>query len=67
MYLWILIHPIPSHPIAHAIPYWPRATISKGFKQSLKSRALLCLSQYEGLDESIAFFREECCVNDKRD
>ncbi len=65
MYLWILIHPIPSHPPRHSA-LTPSYHIAE-FKQSLKSRALLCLSQYEGLDESIAFFREECCVNDKRD
>ncbi|WP_270804542.1 hypothetical protein [Aeromonas sp. QDB66] len=32
-----------------------------------EGRTLLCVSQYEVLEEIIAFFREECCVNDKRE
>lgn len=36
-------------------------------KQNRESRTLLCVSQYEVLEEIIAFFREECCVNDKRE
>lgn len=49
-----------SHPMA--------ALVSVGLvKQNRESRTLLCVSQYEVLEEIIAFFREECCVNDKRD
>ena len=34
--------------------------------QNRESRTLLCVSQYDVLEQVIAFFREECCVHDKR-
>ena len=46
----------PSHHIA--------ALVSVGLvKQNRESRTLLCVSQYAVLEEIIAFFRDECCIN----
>ena len=51
---------IPASTLSHHIA----ALVSVGLvKQNRESRTLLCVSQYEVLEEIIAFFREECCVN----
>ena len=51
---------IPASTLSHYIA----ALVSVGLaKQNRESRTLLCVSQYEVLEEIIAFFREECCVN----
>lgn len=51
---------IPVSTLSHHIA----ALVSVGLvKQNRESRTLLCVSQYAVLEEIIAFFREECCVN----
>lgn len=51
---------IPVSTLSHHIA----ALVSVGrVKQNRESRTLLCISQYEVLEEIIAFFRDECCVN----
>ncbi|WP_353737063.1 helix-turn-helix domain-containing protein [Aeromonas sp.] len=51
---------IPASTLSHHIA----ALVSVGLvKQNRESRTLLCVSQYEVLEEIIAFFRDECCVN----
>ena len=53
---------IPASTLSHHIA----ALVSVGLvKQNRESRTLLCVSQYEVLEEIIAFFREECCVNSR--
>ena len=52
--------PFPASTLSHHIA----ALVSVGLvKQNRESRTLLCVSQYEVLEEIIAFFREKCCVN----
>ena len=51
---------IPGSTLSHHIA----ALVSVGLvKQNRESRTLLCVSQYAVLEEIIAFFQEECCVN----
>ncbi|MGY3942633.1 ArsR/SmtB family transcription factor [Aeromonas tecta] len=51
---------IPASTLSHHIS----ALVSVGLvKQNRESRTLMCVSQFEVLEEVIAFFREECCVN----
>jgi DNA-binding IclR family transcriptional regulator len=51
---------IPASTLSHYIA----ALVSVGLvKQNRESRTLLCVSQYEVLEEIIAFFRDECYVN----
>ncbi|CAJ1853581.1 MULTISPECIES: ArsR/SmtB family transcription factor [Aeromonas] len=51
---------IPASTLSHHIA----ALVSVGLvKQNRESRTLLCVSQYAVLEEIIAFFRDECCVN----
>ncbi|WP_349918595.1 ArsR/SmtB family transcription factor [Aeromonas veronii] len=51
---------IPASTLSHHIS----ALVSVGLvKQNRESRMLMCVSQFEVLEEVIAFFREECCVN----
>ena len=51
---------IPASTLSHHIA----ALVSVGLvKQNRESRTLLCVSQYEVLEEIIIFLREECCMN----
>lgn len=51
---------IPASTLSHHIA----ALVSVGLvKQNRESRTLMCVSQYDVLEEIIEFLREECCVN----
>ena len=51
---------IPSSTLSHHIS----ALVSVGLvKQNRESRSLICVSQYDKLESSIDFLREECCIN----
>lgn len=54
---------IPASTLSHHIA----ALVSVGLvKQNRESRTLMCVSQYDVLEEVIEFLREECCVNSRR-
>ncbi|MGL4928726.1 MAG: ArsR/SmtB family transcription factor [Plesiomonas sp.] len=51
---------IPASTLSHHIA----ALVSVGLvKQNRESRTLMCVSQYDVLEEIIEFLHEECCVN----
>lgn len=53
----------PSSTLSHHIA----AQVCVGLiTQNREGRTLLCVSQYDVLEQVIAFLHEECCVRDKR-